>query len=329
MGIEINYQAERLLGHSVYEERQWIKAREARRKNHELIGVQSTGKEWEQAQELKEKLSGVTVSISPESIEYRKEAENRKRALRLAYEEIQKQGQNEDQENPFGGMNTYCAVFTDALSKAGCYENRSDDEVLEMENLLIGITHEMNQLFGEGMKVEYSDNEQISSYAAKFELESSTAALRTFADRYVSADAKKSFDRLIDQYYDYNAKKLQGYRSSKEVAHEMRAELLDRTAHHPARVRPLSEWEQMAWIAGKVKADPEEETLALEEWRKCFAAFRFGGERFDAIAGRMGEALTRFASGNSENPRFLSYVEQWNKAALEHAGEYWSKLCYW
>ena len=181
----------------------------------------------------------------------------------------------------------------------------------------------MNSVCGT-VKVLSPESEQLTSQAAKFELESSTAALRQFSQKYVSGEMQDFFNNLVDQYYEHNSKVLEGYQSSRETSNELLAAIYEKTASN--RRAPLSENEKMIQMAGKVKVDEEDEKEAIKEWRKCLKALADGKGEVGEMMGRMSDILKMLASGNSENKQLLNYVEQWNSPAIENARKYWSVL---
>ncbi|MCM1103947.1 MAG: hypothetical protein NC409_07550 [Clostridium sp.] len=295
--------------------------------------AQESPEEAERKKELAEKLKGVTVTISPESAALWEKLQEEKRAERAAAEtrggEVREEGVF-DREDPFAPQEQWemqYTVFTKALSEMGFYDGMSDEEVLKTEKLLVDMTHTMNQLCGY-FKCESMDGEKISvsSFAAKMELESSTAALRRFADQCLPQEMRARFDKLTDRYYAYNAEKLKGYRSVEERADQAMAEILDRTASSPDRARPVSEYERIRWTAGSVTAGKEEEERAVAAWRDCFRRFACGKNDSSRLSQTMNEILLRYASGGSNDQKLLAYLDAWNRPIVEHAKSYWSAL---
>lgn len=281
----------------------------------------NTPEEQRAAEELKTKMQGVKVTISPESLEYLAGVKERKEAERAARERWEKE---KSLENPFEGIGTHFQIFSSALEEKGFYDNMSDEEVLEVESVLGDITHSLNGLFGTVKIISDGDGEELSSHAARFEVESATAAMRKFSKKYVPEEMREFFNGLIDRYYEFNSRKLEGYRSSEEAFNELDAELYDKT--ESSRVIPLNKAQRAAQLAGKVKISKEDKETAVKEWRKCLNALAGGRGELDEMMGKMSDILKKFASGNSENKLLLDYVEQWNSTAIENARKYWSAL---
>lgn len=275
------------------------------------------------AEALKENLKGVTVTISPESVEFLDGVRERKEAQRAEEERIRQEYSFLNPENAFNRIGTQFGIISDELSKMGFYDNLSDDEVLQIDRILYGITYGMNSVCG-NVKEEVSDSKQLSSYAARFELESSTAALRQFSEKFVPEDMRESFSNLIDQYYEHNAKLLEGYRSSREILNEHQAAIYDWTAF--MRVVPMDEEEKNIQKAGKVKLKESDITNATESWREHLKMLVSGEKSVDDSITMMQDTLNALASGNSKDKSLLQYVNRWNSFSIENARQYWNLL---
>lgn len=276
------------------------------------------------AEEVREQLTGVTLTMSPESEEFTARLAERKAAERAQQLRFQQENNPLQMQNPFDRIGTQFATISKALSNMGYYDNLSDEEILKTETLLANITYGMNNLCG-NLRVESDDQfQELSSYAARFELESSTAALRQFANKYLPEHMQERFQGLVDKYYEHNSKALEGYRSNKEIMSELQARIYDRT--ESARVIGPSEVEQMNHLYGKVKVKDEEINSAVNDWRACFRDLSEGKQPVKDVMGKIQGILNRLASGNSKNKRFLQYVNEWNAFPIENAKLYWSAL---
>lgn len=276
------------------------------------------------AEALREKLKGVKVTMSPEAVEYMDGIRERKEAQRIEEERIRQEYSSLlNPENAFDRVGTQFSIISGELSEMGFYDELSDDETLRVDKLLAGITYGMNSVCG-NLKEENPGFEQLSSHAARFELESSTAALRQFSEKFVPSEMREKFDNLIDQYYEHNAKALEGYRSSKEISNELLAGIYDRTASE--MVRPMREDEKIIQQAGKVKTEESDFTQAAESWRTYFKKLVSGEKSVDDSITMMQDTLNALASGNSKNPGLIQYVSQWNSFSIENARHYWGLL---
>lgn len=318
MGTEINYDVAMLGG--VYYNRMI-------QKNLQNFSDLSTPEERQAADAaaaaLEEKLKGVTVTISPESVEFLNGVRERKEAQKAEEERIRQEYSFLNPESAFNRIGTQFGIISDELSKMGFYDNMSDDEVLQVERILAGITYGMNSVCG-NVKEEVPDSKQLSSYAARFELESSTAALRQFSEKFLPEDMRENFSNLIDQYYEHNAKLLEGYRSSREISNERLATIYDWTAF--MRAVPMDEEEKTIQKAGKVKLKESDITNATKSWREHFKMLVSGEKSVDDSISMMQDTLNALASGNSKDKNLLKYVSQWNSFSIENARQYWNLL---
>lgn len=294
------------------------------RSSAERTMSENTPEELRTAEEVREKLSGVTITMSPESAEFMKRLEARKEEERVQQARFQQENSPLVMQDPFSRIGTQFSTISKALSEMGYYDNLSDDEVLETDKLLANITYGMNNICG-NFRVESEEFvPELSSYAAKFELESSTAALRRFADKYLPEHMKETFQSLVDKYYEHNSKALEGYRSTREIMDELQANTYDKTAS--SRVIPMNEEEKMIHLAGKVQVKDEDMNSAIKEWRAYFKMFAQTEQPKDDVLAKLSESLNRLASGNSENKRFVQYITNRNAFPIENAGLYWSAL---
>lgn len=319
MGMEINYSQERTGG--AY----WERMHQKNRKEYQM--PPNTEEEIKAAEKVKKEMEGVEVSMSPEAEEFLAGTKARKEAAQAEYDRLEKESYFSNMENPFefsGGGRPQYSIFSKALSEQGFYDNMSDEEVLEAEDLLISITYGMNSIRGGSQEGVNSQFSQLSSHAARFELESSTAALRQFSNKYLPESMKASFNTLIEKYYEHNDKQLEGYRSSEEIVNELKGKLLERTASQ--RISPVSAEEKVSQMASKVEIRKEDEEAAVNGWKKCFQSIMNGKSTVEDAISQMKNILKSYVSGNSENENFLKYVEQWNEFSIKNANSYWSKV---
>ena len=316
MGIEIDYLTAGAGG--AY----WERMQKKNRAQYTMS--ENMTEEVETAEKLQEKLRGVTITMSPESEEYMSELRERKEAEKLRYEQYMQSNNPFTANDPFAQIGTEFSIISNALSQMGFYDHLSDDEVLEVDTLLATITYGMNSIGGT-LKIANDDpTTELTSYVARFELESSTAALRQFAKKYLPENMQEDFNTLVDKYYEHNSKALEGYRSSRERLNELQARNYEKTGSQ--RVVPMAEDEKMIQLSGKVKVNDEDINSAVKGWRESFKIIANSEKSVDDAVAMMRDILNRLASGNSENRRFLEYVDGWNTFAIENAKTYWSAL---
>ncbi len=115
-------------------------------------------------------------------------------------------------------------VFSQKLKESGFFDSMSDEEVREAESILSAITKGMdslsnaNYLTGQGPSgVDGKGYTLPTSYEARMELESSTAALMYFGEKYIEDEGlRKEFEGLVDDYYAHNTEVLDEYRNPME-----------------------------------------------------------------------------------------------------------------
>lgn len=319
--MEIYYLGGRTLG--VYWDRIVAKNMEERRKQ---IIKEPEDEDVQDAEELKKKLEGVYVTLSPEGKEHLANATARKEAAKAEMEKNKTACDFFDFENPFeisgkGNIWSQHGVLTRELEKQGFYKDMSDEKVKELEDLLGDISYGMDSINERPSSVF---PKELSSYEAKFELESSTAALRQFSEQFVPASIQASFQELVDQYYEYNSKVLETYISSRERSNESSAKLYERTSSQ--RVIPIDEEEKMQHLSTKVKRTQEEEDTAAAGWEESFKRLKEGKSSISDFENEIGNILQKYAAGNIENKIFYKYLNQWHDKTIDRAVSYWSKI---
>jgi len=148
------------------------------------------------------------------------------------YTQQQEKLQQSNTNDPFwGNTGNQWLVFSKKLYDSGFYEDMTDEEVKQMENILDKITGGMDGFsrvqYGISLNMDaYIETEEGGKSAFNLltesgelwaDLESSTAALKYFGEKYVKDDKlREEFNRLADQYYTHNSEILDGYQSLSE-----------------------------------------------------------------------------------------------------------------
>ena len=115
-------------------------------------------------------------------------------------------------------------VFSQKLNESGFFDSMSDEEVREAESILSAITKGMDSLSnaqyltGQGPSgVDGKGYTLPTSYEARMELESSTAALMYFGEKYIEDEGlRKEFEGLVEDYYAHNTEVLGEYTNPME-----------------------------------------------------------------------------------------------------------------
>lgn len=115
-------------------------------------------------------------------------------------------------------------VFSQKLNESGFFDSMSDKEAGEMESVLSAITKGMDSLSnawymtGQGPSgVDGKGYTLPTSYEARMELESSTAALMYFGEMYIEDEGlQREFEGLVEDYYAHNTEVLGEYKNPVE-----------------------------------------------------------------------------------------------------------------
>lgn len=125
-----------------------------------------------------------------------------------------------ESEDPFWKQTgSQYLVFSEKLYHSGFFDNMSDREARETEAILSAITQGMDSLSnaqyltGKGPSgVSEKGYTLPNSYEARMELESSTAALQLFGEKFIEdEELRKEFEGLIEDYYTHNMQVLEEY----------------------------------------------------------------------------------------------------------------------
>lgn len=267
---------------------------------------------------------GATVSISEESKEFMSGIADRKAAQRAAREAISA----EMPDNAFantGDMKHQYLVFSENLYNNGFYDNMSDDEVNQMEGLLHQITAGMDSI----NCVNLSNNYQgvMSHEAARMDLVSSVNALKYFADKYVAENMKESFEKLINDYEEFNGAKVAIHKN----IFDMRNESLNYIAAPNAiRVGEMMQKSQedmyVSQSIGKVAHSTEEEQKNKQEMQSVFEGLMNGKINKDDLFDKLQATLVNYASGGIKNSAVVTMLKSRNYDAISKMSGYWNSL---
>ncbi len=121
--------------------------------------------------------------------------------------------------NPFWkNTGSQYLVFSEKLYHSGFFDSMSDKQVGEMEEVLSTITQGMDSLSnaqymtGQGPSGGSGGYTLPTSYEARMELESSTAVLKFFGEKFIEDEGlRREFEGLVDDYYAHNTEVLDEY----------------------------------------------------------------------------------------------------------------------
>ena len=175
-------------------------------------------------------------------------------------------------------------VFSKFLYDTGFYDDMSNEDMKDTEQILMKITDEMDNVFmsghNPGIDLNQFHSRQLDSHEARLELESSAAALQYFSENLLDKANKADFDKLIDKYYAHNTKVLNNdYASIKEKFLLGRSKLpgatkerFDVITHGPEEINNFT-----TEISDLFKLiDKENLTGILQQVRERFLTFMMG-----------------------------------------------------
>lgn len=230
-------------------------------------------------------------------------------------------------------------LFSEYLYNNDFYTDMSDEEVKEMENTLARITAGMDHLsrsqyltgiefsdyFGHGSKYFMTESECL------MELESSTAALTYFADKYIVEDKRSSFENLIKQYYEHNLQIIDEYQNPMEsfnkMVHGIHAnkypgvDILEQIPKDGV----VDEYKYTIMLGGITKDAAQQEQFR-KDLRVLFAALGQENVKTDKVWDQLKTQYIDYVTDKTDDSGFADYV--WNESAstIQRMQQYWKHL---
>ena len=271
----------------------------------------------------REKL-GTSVEISEESKEFMAGVAERK-AAQIAEREAARAAESGNAFNGTGDFKQQYLVLSENLYNNGFYDNLSDDEVRDMEQMLKDITSGMESINGSGLNRNFST--EMSHEAAKLELVSSVNALNYFADKYVPEKMRDSFKEMIKQYECYNSEKVAAHKSIYDLRDESMAKMpAPNAVNVSAAVKKTQEDTKASMEIGRVKHTKEQEQENKDEYQTLFDSLMQKQDSVSNIFNSLQNTLVGYASGGSKNSNVLAMLNSRNLAAIHNMSDYWSRL---
>lgn len=267
---------------------------------------------------------GGTVEISEESREFLAGAAERK-AAQLAEMEAAGAEMGGNVFNGTGDFRKQYLVLSENLYNNGFYEELSDEEVRDMEEMLQDITAGMESINGNGFNRNYSTD--MSHEAARLELISSVNALNYFADTYVPEGMRDSFKEMIEQYESYNRERVEAHRNIYDLRDESLSGLSAPNAVFvSAAVRKSQEESRASAEIGRVSHTREQEQENNRAYQALFDRLVRGQDSVGNIFDSLRSTLVDYASGGSRNSVVRAMLDSRNTAAIHHMADYWARL---
>lgn len=271
----------------------------------------------------REKL-GTSVEISEESKEFMAGVAERK-AAQIAEREAARTSEGGNAFSGTGDFHQQYLVLSEKLYNNGFYDNLSDDEVRDMEQMLKDITSGMESINKSSLNRNFST--EMSHEAAKLELVSSVNALNYFADKYVPEEMRDSFKDMIKQYESYNSEKVEVHKSIYDLRDESMAKIpAPNAVNVSAAVKKTQEDTKASMEIGRVKHTKEQEQENKDEYQTLFDSLMQKQDSVSNIFDSLQNTLVGYASGGSKNSNVLAMLNSRNLAAIHNMSDYWSRL---
>lgn len=229
-------------------------------------------------------------------------------------------------------------VFSEFLYKNGFYDDMSNEDVKNSEQILMEITDGMDDVFSwkHQIGIDLYDQllgEQLDSNEARVELESSFAALRYFSENLLTGANKEGFDELINKYYTHNSEILNnGYTSIQEGIFLGRSKLPDHIKERLETERfnyprnEQAEREGNAWdILGSITNSEEEINNYINDISSLFATMN-QENNFADILSKVKERFLMFVTNKTDNIDLKDYVLKRSEDTFANINNYWSHL---
>ena len=229
-------------------------------------------------------------------------------------------------------------IFSEYLYNNDSYTDMTDEEVQEMEKTLAQITAGMDYLSRSQYTtgIEFSDyyghgaNYFMSSGEVMLELESSTSALRYFADKYISEDKKEQFSELIDQYHSHNTEIIGEYvnpmESFSKMVHGIHSgKYPGSSVLNMSGEKKVDEYKYTVMSGGISKTEAEKAAFR----KKLASMFDSIGKEeplSDAFWQQLKDKYVSYVSDDSEDESFRDYIWDNSTHTVNRIQNYWNGL---
>ena len=229
-------------------------------------------------------------------------------------------------------------IFSEYLYNNDFYADMTDEEVQEMEKTLAQITAGMDHLSRSQYTtgIEFSDyygqgaNYFMSSGEVMLELESSTSALRYFADKYVSEDKKEQFSELIDQYHSHNTEIIGEYvnpmESFSKMVHGIHSgKYPGSSVLNMSGEKKVDEYKYTVMSGGISKTEAEKAAFQ-KELASMFDSTNQRGPLSDDFWEQLKDKYVSYVSDDSDDESFKDYIWDNSTHTVNRIQNYWNDL---
>lgn len=238
-------------------------------------------------------------------------------------------------------------LFGQKLHEMGFFDGMSEEEVSQYESLLKDITEVMSSInmnmisnekngnnsfsyFYQGDMVRQKyDAAMIHTYSddAKVDLESATAALHYFSEKYLDKEQKQEFDSMVNDFYDHNAKYLETYQDSQERMGNFTEKLYaSGMADRFLNWGQFKENEEYSKHMGGVTHTKEEKADYIKNVANIFKQLQKTGVDTSDLWKQLKEDHLNHLTKGTERQDFKDRVWEQSEKVFKHMDSYWSKL---
>lgn len=288
---------------------------------------------------------GVVVSISKEDMDFLCSEEGFEKIKKDAADlyiknaEAQKKiAANRDPSDPFWyNTGNQWLIFSESLYKSGYYDKMEDTQVKELESMLGKITSGMDFVsktqYKTGLDFSHYGKENksfMSSAEAAMELESSTNALKYFADKYVPAEQREEFNKLIDSYSAHNKQVLGEYRNPEEgfykAVHDINTGYYPNSCVSGGGAPQKSDEFKYAMQLGGINKSTNDKQEFQSQVSKIFEEMLIKDSDQNKLFKRLERIYLGYVTDDSQDQKFLDYMRNQSKSVFDRMKEYWSDL---
>lgn len=221
-------------------------------------------------------------------------------------------------------------TFSETLYNSGFYDNMSDEQVMEFENLLERITSGMDNLsksqFNTG--IDFGQEQStgkffMTSAEAVTSLESSVAALQYLSDKLLPNDLKDEFNGMIDMYKKHNEEIMSEYKSPMESFDRVVADIYKTGRGHMAS-KPVEEYMYYVKL-GEIEADEEKDNGYRTTISDIFKKYMMAGKS-DIAMGMLKNQFEQYVTDNSDDQGLRQYVSREAEDVFANIQDYWKVL---
>lgn len=248
---------------------------------------------------------------------------------------------NDENDSFWSNTGNQWLVLSENLYKNGFYTDMSDEEVKQVETTLAKITagmdHLSRTLYQTG--IEFSDyyghgsNFFMDSNEVSLELESATAALKCFSDKYVDVERQGEFNELINQFYKHNTEIANGYQSpvesfNKAVNAIHNGQYVKSSVNNPYNqsMKNSSSGIDACIYLGGVTHSVAEKKEYTEKIAQLFEKLSTNTDGEDSVWKQIEDIFVGYATKDSDDQSVRSYVLEQSKHTIGRIKGYWDEL---